>query len=100
MLGSEVMMAPLVNKEAYTGNWKKVYFPDAGNATWVHMFTGYRYGKNSNAPRAPWWLRWSNPARGNYQWVYVPMGEPAAFYKQGSPIAGQLEANLRNLGVK
>ena len=100
MLGSEVMMAPLVNKEAYTGNWKKVYFPDAGNTTWVHMFTGYRYGKNSNAPRAPWWLRWSNPARGNYQWVYVPMGKPAAFYKQGSPIASQLEANLRNLGVK
>jgi alpha-glucosidase len=100
MLGSEVMMAPLVNKESYTGNWKKVYFPDAGNTTWVHMFTGYRYGNNSNAPRAPWWLRWTNPARGNYQWVYVPMGKPAAFYKQGSPIASQLEGNLRSLGVK
>ncbi|MGB1220691.1 MAG: hypothetical protein ACPG43_04080, partial [Alcanivoracaceae bacterium] len=100
MLGSEVMMAPLVNKESYTGNWKKVYFPDAGNTTWVHMFTGYRYGNNSNAPRAPWWLRWTNPARGNYQWVYVPMGKPAAFYKQGSPIASQLEGNLHSLGVK
>ena len=100
MLGSEILMAPLVNKAAYTNNWKKVYFPDGNNTSWVHLFTGHRYGKNSNAPRAPWWLRWTNPARGNWQWVKVPMGSPAAFYKQGSPVAATLESNLRTLGVK
>lgn len=100
MLGSEILMAPVVNKSDYNYGWKKVYFPGKSTTTWVHAFTGYTYGKNSNAPDAPWWLRSVNPATGNWQWVYAPVGTPAAFYKQGSTVGAQFESNLRALGVK
>lgn len=100
MLGSEILVAPVVNKNDYNYGWKKVYFPDAANTTWVHAFTGYTYGKNSNAPNAPWWLTAVNSAQGNWQWVYAPLGTPAAFYKKGSAVGVQFDANLKSLGVK
>ncbi|MDO8331141.1 MAG: alpha-glucosidase [Fluviicoccus sp.] len=100
LLGSEILMAPVVNKNDYNYGWKKVYFPNKAGTTWVHAFTGYTYGKNSNAPEAPLWLRIANPASGSWQWVYAPLGTPAAFYKQGSTVGAQFETNLRNLGVK
>ena len=100
LLGSEILMAPVVNKNDYNYGWKKVYFPNKAGTTWVHAFTGYTYGKNSNAPEAPLWLRIANPASGSWQWVYAPLGTPAAFYKQGSTVGVQFEANLRSLGVK
>ena len=100
MLGSEILMAPVINKNAYNYGWKKVYFPNAATTTWVHAFTGYKYGKGSNAPSAPWWLSAVNSAQGNWQWVYAPLGTPAAFYKQGSTVGAQFEANLKSLGVK
>ncbi|MCP5178245.1 MAG: alpha-glucosidase, partial [Moraxellaceae bacterium] len=100
MLGSEILMAPVINKNAYNYGWKKVYFPNAATTTWVHAFTGYKYGKGSNAPSAPWWLSAVNSAKGSWQWVYAPLGTPAAFYKQGSTVGAQFEANLKSLGVK
>lgn len=100
MLGTEILFAPVINKNSYNNGWKKVYFPDKANTTWVHAFTGYTYGKSSNAPSAPWWLTSVNPATGNWQWVYAPLGTPAAFYKQGSAVGAQFDANLRSLGVK
>lgn len=100
MLGSEILVAPVVNKNDYNYGWKKVYFPDAANTTWVHAFTGYTYGKNSNAPNAPWWLTAVNSAQGSWQWVYAPLGTPAAFYKKGSAVGVQFDANLKSLGVK
>lgn len=100
MLGSEILVAPVVNKSDYNYGWKKVYFPDSANTTWVHAFTGYTYGKNSNAPNAPWWLSAVNPAKGSWQWVYAPLGTPAAFYKKGSAVGAQFDANLKSLGVK
>lgn len=100
MLGSEILVAPVINKNSYNNGWKKVYFPNKANTTWVHAFTGYTYGKNSNAPSAPWWLTSVNAATGSWQWVYAPIGTPAAFYKQGSAVGAQFESNLKALGVK
>jgi alpha-glucosidase len=99
MLGSEILVAPIVNKKTYNQDWKKVYFPEGNNTTWVNIFTGDKYGKNGNTS-APLWLSLLNPASGNYEWVYAPIGSPAAFYKQGSAVGAQLEQNLITLGVK
>lgn len=104
MLGSEILMAPIVNKRAFNNDWNKVYFPDADNTTWVHVFTGEKftgkkYGHAGNTS-APWWLQLVNPARGNWRWVHSPLGQPAAFYREGSAIAPTLEENLKTLGVK
>ncbi|MFE8071776.1 alpha-glucosidase [Marinobacteraceae bacterium S3BR75-40.1] len=98
MLGSEILVAPIVNKEAYSNGWKKVYFPDAGNTTWIHLWSGKRYGKNGNAS-GPWWS-WLNPARGNWEWVPAPMGEPPVFYRAGSSVGEELVRRLDALGVQ
>ena len=99
MLGEEVLFAPIVNKQTYNQDWKKVYFPEAESTTWINIFTGDRYGLNGNTT-APSWLNAANSAEGNYEWVYAPIGSPAAFYKQGSAIGAQLEQNLVSLGIK
>ncbi|MCG8671181.1 MAG: alpha-glucosidase, partial [Pseudomonadales bacterium] len=48
MLGSEILVAPVVDKRLPTESrgdpWKKVYFPDADNTVWVHVFTGEKFG--------------------------------------------------------
>jgi hypothetical protein len=41
-----------------------------------------------------------NAATGSWQWVYAPIGTPAAFYKQGSAVGAQFDSNLKALGVK
>ena len=99
MLGGEILFAPIVNKKAYNNDWKKVYFPESVTTTWINIFTGDQYGKNGNT-KAPWWLQWLNPAKGNWKWVYAPVGQPAAFYRKGSAVGAQLELNLKSLGVK
>lgn len=99
MLGDEILVAPIVNKKTYNQDWKKVYFPNGNNTTWINIFDGKKYGKNGNTS-APFWLNIANPANGNYEWVYAPVGTPAAFYKQGSAVGAQLEQNLVSLGVK
>lgn len=99
MLGSEILMAPVINKKAINNGWNKVYFPDAKNTSWINIFNGKTYGRNSNAT-PPAWLQIVNPAKGNWQWVYSPLGQPAAFYRQGSAVGAQLEQNLKHLGVK
>ena len=99
MLGDEILFAPIVNKKRYNNDWKKVYFPDGENTTWVHAFTGETYGKDRST-KPPFWLQWTNPARGNWEWVYAPMGTPAVFYREGSAVGEQFELNLSTLGVK
>ena len=99
MLGDEILFAPIINKKMYNNDWKKVYFPDGENTTWVHAFTGETYGK-TRTTTPPGWLQSLNPARGNWEWVYAPMGTPAVFYRQGSTVGEQFELNLQTLGVK
>ena len=99
MLGDEILVSPVVNKQDYNNDWVKVYFPDGANTTWINVWTGDRYGKNGNTS-APWWLTAVNRATGNYEWVYAPMGQPPVFYKEGSQVGAQFEQNLRVLGVK
>ncbi len=102
MLGEEILVAPVVDKrlphESRDDPWKKVYFPDAENTVWVHVFTGKTFGA-SQEYKAPS-FNVINPATGNYRWVKAPFGIPAAFYKQGSLMGAQLEENLQRLGVK
>ena len=101
MLGSEFLVAPVVDKplpgEAREDQWKKVYFPDASNRVWVHLFTGETFGKDQ--PYSPPLFNVINPARGNERWVRAPFGTPPVFYKQGSTVGAQAVANLRTLGV-
>ncbi len=99
MLGSEFLVAPVVDKDWFNIGWRKVYLPERANTTWVHAFTGVAYGKDGNPPEVPWLLQALDPATGGYQWVPSPVGTPPVFFKKGSAIGGQFRANLRALGV-
>ena len=84
LLGSEILVAPIKNK-CFT--WpvcpydKEVYLP-AGE--WVHLWSGKVHG---------------DAAKGMMISVPAPIGEPAVFYRKGSPIAATLVANLVALGI-
>jgi alpha-glucosidase len=85
LFGSEVLVAPIKNKcfnPLGCDYDKDVYLP-AGE--WIHFWTGQTYG---------------DPNAGVEVTVQAPIGQPAAFYKKGSPIAAQLEANLVAEGLK
>ncbi len=92
MLGDEFLVAPIINKNR---RWKKVYFPEG---TWINVWTGKKYGDQGNNTN-PWWS-WMNRATGRYAWVPAPLGQPPVFYRQGSAVGAQFEANLNAYGVK
>lgn len=103
-LGEEFLVAPVVDKfvpgfeQSGDDQWKKVYFPDADNQVWVHLFTGEKFGKDQPYTAPPFNI--VNPARGHERWVRAPFGSPPVFYREGSSVAAQVEANLQALGVK
>ena len=103
MLGDEILVAPVVDKrlpfiEDREGQWKKVYFPDADNTVWVHVFTEEKFGAGQDY--TPPVFNILNPATGNFRWVRAPFGTPPAFYREGSAVGAQLNQNLLELGVK
>lgn len=99
MLGSEFLVAPVVDKDWFNIGWRKVFLPDKANTTWIHAFTGVAYGRDGNPPEVPWLLQALDPATGGYQWVPSPVGTPPVFYKKGSAVGEQFRVNLRALGV-
>lgn len=84
LLGSEILVAPIKNK-CFT--WpicpydKEVYLP---KGEWVHLWSGAVHGDADKG------VTISIPA---------PIGEPAVFYRRGSPIAAEFTASLSALGV-
>lgn len=84
LLGSELLVAPVKNKcwtWPYCPYDKDVYLP-AG--TWVHLWTGTVH----------------TSATGRRVSVKAPLGEPAVFYRRGSPAAATFVANLRAAGIE
>ncbi len=79
MLGSEILVAPVVNSKQHT---REVQLP-AG--TWVHVWTGQTYGDPSVASRVI---------------VNAPLGAPPAFYRTGSAVGAEWIKRLAELGVK
>ncbi|MGF1471258.1 MAG: alpha-glucosidase [Rubrobacteraceae bacterium] len=77
MVGSELMVAPVLDAE--TG-WVEVYLP-AGR--WVHLWSGQVYGSDAGLRTI----------------VEAPLGEPAVFYKEGSPAGEQLRRELQRQGL-
>ena len=73
MVGSELMVAPVLDPGE---DAVEVYLP-AGR--WVHLWSGREYGSR---------------ARGLYETVRAPVGEPAVFYKEGSEAGLRLRAEL------
>lgn len=65
LLGSELLVAPVLKSGKNSVN---VYFP-AGE--WVHLWSGQIYGSLTTGIR---------------QIVPAPLGQPAVFYRQGSPV--------------
>ena len=59
----------------------RVYLP-AGS--WVHLWSGAMHG---------------SPARGVDITIAAPIGQPAVFYRAGSPIGAELVARLRDEGL-
>lgn len=67
MLGSELMMAPILKRDTYK---RKVFFPSLGkDAYWQHYFTGQK-------------IKYSRT--GHYEWIDCPLGTPAAFKRMSS----------------
>jgi alpha-glucosidase (family GH31 glycosyl hydrolase) len=63
MLGSEVMMAPILTRDATK---RKVFFPYIGKGGyWIHYFTGRKIPVPNRS--------------GIYKWISCPLGTPAAF---------------------
>lgn len=83
-LGRDLLVAPILNK-CFT--WpacpysKDVYLPPG---EWVHLWTGTVYG---------------NATTGSDVTVAAPIGEPAVFYRKGSPMAAPFIANLQAEGL-
>jgi sulfoquinovosidase len=81
LLGSEILVAPIKNK-CFT--WpvcpydKSTYLPPG---RWVHLWSG------------------KVSAGGARVTVKAPIGQPAVFYKEGSPVGARLVAELRAAGV-
>jgi alpha-glucosidase (family GH31 glycosyl hydrolase) len=84
MLGSELLVAPIKNK-CWTWPWcpydKSVYLP---TGRWVHLWSGELHG---------------DPGAGSIVRVKAPIGEPAVFYRAGSPVAARFIDNLRAEGI-
>lgn len=78
MVGDEFIVAPVLDRGA---EQSRVYLP-AGR--WVHLWSGNVYG---------------SVQRGEEITVAAPLGEPGVFYQEGSSIAEEFLANLRNEGV-
>jgi len=106
LLGSDVLVAPIVEKWP---NWlsnKNVYFP---KGKWVHVWSGREYGSNSKGERtrvhAPtgyletkctsrtWWGKCKSR-----ETTYVP-GKPAVFIKKDSAYRTSIMEKLRREGV-
>ncbi len=81
MVGSEFMMAPVVDEGATKAT---AYLP---GGVWVHLFTGKKYGKENNK------------AGGVTVTVDAPIGKPAVFYKAGSKEGEAMRARLKKEGL-
>ncbi len=84
LLGTEILVAPIENK-CFTSPLcpydKAVYLPQG---EWVHLWSGAAFGST---------------AQGTNVSVKAPIGQPAVFYKKGSPVGAQLVANLQAAGI-
>jgi alpha-glucosidase len=78
MLGSEFLIAPVMKP---VQKRIQVYFP-AGE--WVHLWSGNIYGQSTQGIR---------------QRVPAPIGQPAVFYRQGSPQAESVLTALKAKGL-
>ena len=78
MVGTELMVAPVLDPDRDTVD---VYLP-AG--TWVHLWTGSRYGSFQ---------------RGAYETIPAPLGEPAVFYKEDSEVGARFREELGRRGL-
>ncbi len=78
MVGSEFMIVPVLDPQT---SRVTVYLP-AGR--WGHLWSGETYG---------------SPDHGTTVTVPAPLGEPGVFYREGSPVAAQMRANLQAEGV-
>ncbi len=87
LLGSEILLAPVKNK-CFTWSAcpydKNVYLPPG---RWVHLWTGNTFGNSESS------------AQGTHVSVKAPLGKPAVFYRESSPVGLAFAANLRAAGV-
>jgi alpha-glucosidase len=79
LLGSELLVAPVLDPGR---DRVRVYLP-AGR--WVHAWSGQGYG---------------DPARGTWVTVSAPIGEPAAFHRDGSAVGARFRAALAGLTAR
>ncbi len=85
MLGAEIVVAPTLDK-CQLGplcDWTRRLYLPAGR--WVHLWSGEVHG---------------DVEAGGYVEVDAPIGEPAVFWAEGSPVGPQLVENLQAAGIE
>ncbi|KAJ8537152.1 hypothetical protein K7X08_035553 [Anisodus acutangulus] len=75
LVGTEILVVPVLDKGREN---VKAYFPIGESASWKHIWTGKLYS-----------------TQGSEAWVEAPIGYPAIFVKEGSPVG---ETFLEKLG--
>ncbi|PHU22386.1 hypothetical protein BC332_07493 [Capsicum chinense] len=75
LVGTEILVVPVLDKGKGT---VKAYFPRGESSSWKHIWTGKLYS-----------------IQGSEAWVEAPIGYPAIFVKEGSPVG---ETFLEKLG--
>ena len=98
LLGSEFLVAPIVDELSSSLARRQVYFPDANATTWVNVWTCEHYGLAPTAMPAEQ-LPHSQPNAGAWEWVAAPWGQPPVFYRQGSAVGEMFVRQLVAAGL-
>jgi alpha-glucosidase (family GH31 glycosyl hydrolase) len=102
LLGSDILVAPIVEKWPNLVSNKNVYFP---KGKWVNLWSGKTYGSNRKGERtrvhAP--TGYMECEKRNWrlkciEWRFEP-GRPAVFIKKNSPYRASIKAKLTREGV-
>jgi alpha-glucosidase (family GH31 glycosyl hydrolase) len=110
LLGSDILVAPIVEKWPDILSHKSVYFP---KGKWVNLWSGKTYGSNSKGKRtrvhAPTgrtetktkcnkrnWIGWCTSKETTVS--YIP-GKPAVFIRKDSPYRVSIRDKLNRAGV-
>lgn len=79
LVGTEILVVPVLDKGKET---VKTYFPIGESSSWKHIWTGKLYS-----------------TEGCEAWVEAPIGYPAIFVKEGSPVGETFLVKLREYNV-
>lgn len=88
LVGTEIMVVPVLDRDRREVD---AYFPREEGRPWRHIWSGRLFEDPSGCCL--------NPRRGFEARVEAPLGFPAVFVRDGSPVGDEFLKNLRDLNV-